>query len=128
MITYRWVRLVIILTIVFFLTSCSKNVSDPIQLKNTETPPGPTSTTPILSLTSTPITPRLSPTSTPSDVMKEKQVLNSLDSQLAEEGIQGWAVLIAKEDYSDSGDVNLDTGFLNLVQLLSLLKYSGWQE
>jgi hypothetical protein len=45
-----------------------------------------------------------------------------------EEGVQGWAVIAVKEDYSDVGMTDLRTGFLNVYELRSLLSYFGWQD
>lgn len=110
MFSNRWSFLVVILLIVFFLASCSMDAPTSVQITNTPIPPSP------------------SPTTTPSGILSEKQVLKPLDGHLTEQGVQGWAVLVAKEDYSDTGDVNLDTGFLNMHQMRSLLDYYGWQD
>lgn len=45
--------------------------------------------------------------------------------------VEGWAVLVSKEDYSDTGrpvTSNLTTGFLDLYRLRSVLSYYGWRE
>ncbi len=45
--------------------------------------------------------------------------------------VDGWAVLAVKENYADIGwpaELNLESGFLNLYQLHSLLLYMGWSE
>jgi hypothetical protein len=72
----------------------------------------------------------LDPTSAPPnpEVMTERQTQEAIKNQPIEKSVQGWAVLVAKEDYSDTGDTSLDTDFLNLIQLRSLLVYSGWQD
>ena len=110
MITNRLVCLAVILLIVLLLPSCSMEAPTPVQITNTPIPPSP------------------SPTTTTSGATSEKQVLKSLDSPLDEQGVQGWAVLVAKEDYSDTGSVNLETGFLNMYQMRALLDYYGWQD
>ena len=110
MISNRLVCLVLILLIVLLLPGCSIDGPTPVQITNTPIPPSP------------------SPTTTSTGVLTEKQVLKPSDSQQTEQGVQGWAVLVAKEDYSDTGDVNLETGFLNIHQMRTLLDYYGWQE
>jgi len=110
MISKRLLCLVVILLTVLLLASCSVDAPTPAQITNTPIPPSP------------------SPTTTPTDVLTKIQVLNPSDSRLTEQGVQGWAVLVAKEDYSDTGDANLDTGFLNMHQLRTLLNYYGWED
>lgn len=43
-------------------------------------------------------------------------------------GVTGWAVLAAKENYSDTGGTDIETGFLNIHQMKALLAYYGWQD
>lgn len=42
--------------------------------------------------------------------------------------VEGWAVLVVKEDYRDVGMSDLTTGFINLYQIRALLGYSGWRD
>ena len=48
--------------------------------------------------------------------------------QSAASRVTGWAVLAAKEDYSDTGGTDIKTGFLNLHQMKALLSYYGWED
>jgi len=48
--------------------------------------------------------------------------------QSAASRVTGWAVLAAKEDYSDTGGTDIKTGFLNLHQMKALLAYYGWED
>lgn len=110
MVTIRNSYLVLILAIVLSLTSCGEVASTPASVTNTMVIPSPTVT-----ITPTDI---VNPTPTP----PQSNVDRNIDS------VQGWAVLVAKEDYSDTGGTDIETGFLNLYQLKAILDYYGWQE
>jgi hypothetical protein len=45
-----------------------------------------------------------------------------------ERDVQGWAVLAGKEDYSDVGMSELDSGFINFYRMRATLSYLGWQD
>ena len=110
MVTIRNYYLVLVLATVLSLTSCREVASTPTPVTNTIIIPSPTVT-----ITPTDI---FNPTPSPA----ESNVDRSVDS------VQGWAVLVAKEDYSDTGGTDIETGFLNLYQLKAVLDYYGWQE
>ena len=110
MISNRWLCLKIILLIVLLVAGCSRDAPASVQITNTPIPLNP------------------SPTIPSPEGHNEKQELKPVENQLTRQGVQGWAVLAAKEDYSDTGDVDLDTGFLNLHQIRTLLDYYGWQD
>jgi hypothetical protein len=110
MVTIRSLYLTLILATGLSLTSCGEVASTPAQVTNTIVIPSPI-------VTITPIdikNPTLSP--------PQSNVDRNIDS------VQGWAVLVAKEDYSDTGGTDINTGFLNLYQLKALLDYYGWQD
>ena len=127
----RLLRILLFISIPFLIAACNLNAATSDKAIIQQTVDVSTSTaivpSPYPSPTDT-MVPSI-PTSTPSvsDDLTEYQTKEMVKNQPTEQGIQGWAVLVAKEDYTDTGHTNLDTDFLNLTQLRSLLVYSGWQ-
>ena len=106
----RWIFLSVLLLCICLVVGCNSELTNPVV--HSETAP-PTTTLTV---------------ENPDERSTTEPLATATMDQPSASSAPGWAVLAAKEDYSDTGGSDLTTGFLNMHQLKALLAYYGWED